>query len=45
LGDQCTDTYVDNIIKEVDANGDGLISYGEFITAFRQQKKLDLANL
>jgi calcium-dependent protein kinase len=42
LGEHCTDEYVNNIIREVDVDGDGEISYDEFIAAFRQQKKNDI---
>jgi calcium-dependent protein kinase len=42
LGENCTDEYVNKVINEVDTNGDGLISYDEFIAAFRLQKKNNL---
>ena len=42
LGELCTDEYVNTIMNEVDANGDGLISFDEFIAAFRLQKKNDI---
>jgi len=42
LGRHCSDEYVNNIINEVDASGDGLISFDEFIAAFRLQKNIDI---
>lgn len=44
LGEHCTDDYVNNIIREVDVDGDGEISFDEFIAAFRQQKKNNIQN-
>lgn len=42
LGDSCDDTLADSIIREADTNNDGLISFDEFITAFRSHKSHNL---
>jgi Ca2+-binding EF-hand superfamily protein len=42
LGDVCNDEFVDGIIREADTNNDGVISFNEFIDAFRKKKRSDL---
>jgi len=37
LGDHVTDEYIDNLIKDVDVNGDGEISFDEFFACFRSR--------
>jgi len=43
LGDKCSDKDCDSTVKEliegVDTDGDGKISYGEFLVLFRERKK------
>lgn len=42
LGDVCNDEFVDGIIREADTNNDGVISFNEFMDAFRKKKRSDL---
>ncbi|KAI6183069.1 EF hand [Aphelenchoides bicaudatus] len=44
LGHQATDTEIDQLIREVDENGDGEIDFGEFCHCLHRSRTLQLAS-
>jgi hypothetical protein len=45
LGKDCTAVQIDAIMKSADVNGDGRISYAEFLAAFRKETEVIADNI